>query len=146
MTKFVRPDGRPDDKAWLYDQVLSFVTQMTNHERAYLGKIGPRSEREVYSKFAPLSGHPFVAERPSWDRKNRKVKRDMVRATIRRLIADGKIRVERQIARNPKSMHGLEVSQRKSDLHLFGKEHDGMIRTYVETNVLQAMADALGEA
>ena len=41
-------------------------------------------------------------------------------------------------------MHGLVVSQRKSDVHLFGADYDGIIRTYVETNVLQAIADALG--
>ena len=148
LREFIVPDGRggwkPDDKAWLADRVLSFIVCM-RHERAYLtGKIRTRSNWDIYSEFAPISGHPFAETRPSWDRKNRRVKRQMLAAVIRRLIADGKIRIDSEHYPNNKSMHGLVVSQRKSDVHLFGSDYDGIVQTYTETNALQALADALG--
>lgn len=145
LREFIAPVGKSDDKAWLYDQVLSFITCMPKHERAYLGGARPRSAREIYTSFAPVSGHPFFTARYSWDQKNRKVKRQMLAAVLRRLIADGKIKLDSEIYPNNKSMHGLVVSQRKHDIHLFGSDYDGVVRTYVETSVLQAMADALGE-
>jgi hypothetical protein len=67
----------------------------------------------------------------------------MLAAVLRRLVADGKIRVTSDHFPNPKSMHGLKVSQRKSDVHLFGADYDGIVRTYTETNALQAIVDAL---
>jgi hypothetical protein len=126
-----------DDKTWLYDQVLTFITRMSKHETAYLGRVRPRSEREIYTNFAPVSGNPFFTIRYSWDQKNRKVKRQMLAGALRRLVADGKIRVA--------GKDYPDVSQRKHDVHLFGADYDGIARTYTETNALQAMADALGE-
>ena len=145
IREFYRPDGELDDKAWLYDSVLTFIAQMNNHERAYTGKKMPRTERSIYNLFAPLSGTPFLVTRPSWEEKSRKVKRAMLAAVLKRLIEDGKIRVCGMLYPNLKSMNGREVSQRKSDTHLFGSDHDGVIRSYDETNALQAIADALGE-
>ena len=144
LREFITPDGKWNDKAWLYDRVLVFITHMTAFERSYRAVIRPRSEREIYSKFAPLSGRAFAKTRSSWNRKNRKVKRQMLAAVLRRLVADGKIRVDSEdYPDNRKSMHGLIVSQRKSNIHLFGADYDGVVRTYVETNALQAIADAL---
>jgi hypothetical protein len=145
MTEFVKPDGRPDDRAWLYDQVFDLISTPSPWEEKFFGgQPQPRSEQEIYQRYAPTSpGSVFTNIRPSWAHKNRKVKREMLAAVLRRLIADGKIKVRIIRAANLKSMHGVDVRNRKTNVHLFGPKHDGLHRVYSETNVLQAMADAL---
>lgn len=138
VTEFVKPNGKPDDKAWLYDQVLSLITSPGRFDTS----VRPKSEREIYAALAPISGSRFPDTRPSWDAKPRKVKRDMLAAALRRLAADGKTQVEFR-TQNRKSQHGMEVRRRKEEPHLFGKQHDGLVRYYSETNVLQAIVDAL---
>jgi len=137
---------RYDDKAWLYDRVLAFIVTTNRLDRTYFKQVLSVSARQIYIKFAPVgAGRPFAVARPSWSRKNRKVKRQMLAAVLRRLIADARIRIDGVHCADYKSMHGQSVRQRKMDVHLFGSDYDGVLRSYVETNVLQAMADALGE-
>ena len=102
-----------------------------------------RTEREIYSRFAPLTPTTSDSTRPSWYRRPRKIKRDMLAASLRRLVAAGKIRLASEEPYDDKSMHGMVRQNRKTLVHLFGGAWDGKLRTYAGTNALQAIADAL---
>ena len=134
-------DGKPDDRTWIYDQVLAYVVTRSLYERT-TRRPAIRRDMEIYSQFAP--SHPGgFPERPSWGRKRRPVKRAMIASAIRRLIADGKIRLHSEEELNLKSMHGGDIRNRNHRKHTMGKEYDGLRRSYIGTNVLEALVDAL---
>lgn len=147
LREFVDPTtGKPLDRKWLAYEVDQFVSKRTSLD-IVMEKSPTKSERQIYMQFAPINGRPWCKTRPSWDKKNRKVKRQMLAAALRDLIADGKIKIHVELmrVRDERSMHGAIRRNREHEIHLFGKEHDGATRIYTKTNVLQAMADALGD-
>lgn len=138
MSDKKKPTG---DREWLYAAVFDFISKPTEWDKQRWGTLGNRTDLEIYTHFAPLySGGP---ERKTWSKKNRTVKRQMLASTIRRLIADGKIRIAVEESLNDKSMHGMTRSNIKSRQRLFGKEYDCVVRAYSATNALQAISDAL---
>jgi len=143
---FIDPEtGKPDDRAWLDDQILHVVTSKSICESArFPNGPPPRTAREIYETVAPIS-HRSWPERKSWERKPRKIKRAMVEGSLRRLIANGKIRLFMELQQDHKSMHGTVRRNIKRDSHLFGKNHDGKMRHYVPSNVLEALVEALSE-
>jgi hypothetical protein len=138
---YLKDDGRPDDRAWVYDAVFDYITSRTSWDRR-AGKVSSKGDTDIYSQIAPTYG----GERPSWKKKNRTVKREMISSALRRLVADGKIRVDESSVLDMKSMHGHVRRVLNHRAQVMGRECDGIRRTYVGTNVLQAIADALGEA
>ena len=151
MLEFVDPQiGKPDDRAWLDNAILKFIATRSEYERL-MGKRGikPRTDREIFAKFAPVTGgfrDPDLQDRRSWLLKPRKIRRQMLTASLRRLIANGKIRLHDEKRPNQKSMHGIERLEIERNRQIFGEDHDGVIRSYVETNALEALAQALGES
>jgi hypothetical protein len=146
--KFIDPKtGKPLDREWLDYEVENYITSSPIvRMRAAYGRP-PRAEREVYTNFAPTlgNGYRFAKIRPSWMKKPRKVKRQMLAASLRRLIAVGKIRISDPVYPNQRSIHGVSRIQSESDKKLFGSDHDGLTRHYIASNVLDAIVDALGE-
>ena len=107
---------------------------------------GHRSEREIYQRFAtPRGSSSIYYTRPSWDKKSRKVKREMIAGSIRRLVFVGQIRIVETVHPDSKSMHGILRRNAKSDQRLFGEDHDGVIRSYGPSTVLDALAEAIGD-
>jgi hypothetical protein len=144
--KFIDPEtGKPDDRSWLDDEVLNFITSGEPYYRVTGGERRLVSECHLYERIAPIQRRPYRETRPSWSRKPRKVKRQMLEASLRRLIANGKIKVEVYGERNAKSMHGIERANIENDRLLFGKKYDGKLRYYSRTNALEALAKALSD-
>lgn len=140
---YITDDGKPDDRAWLYDQVHDYITKRSNWEAQVGSPPQPRADRQIYQTFAPQYGSHSLG-RKSWTRKNRSTQRAMLAAVLRRLIADGKIKVHSEEDLNYKSMHGMDRRNLHNRQQLFGKEIDGKVRTYTGTNVLEAIAQILG--
>lgn len=142
-----RPKKKPTgDRKWIYEAIFVFISERSKWEKQYEPNRQPvRWDREIYTEFAPLH-HKVFRARPTWTKKNRRVKREMIKAALRRLIEDGKIRVHAEETLNLHSGHGGDRRNIEFRRNLFGKEFDGTVRSYSATNVLQAIADALVEA
>ena len=143
---FIDPEnGKPDDRAWLDYQVLSVITTRSPYEMSRFPEgPPPRSTRDIYEMLVPI--HPSDRlKRGSWSRKPRKVKRDMLAASLRRLITGGKIRLLMEIERNRRSMHGLDRLSIRDERCLFGQDYDGKMRYYIISNALDAMVEALSK-
>jgi len=139
--KFIDPKtGKPDDRAWLEDQILVLIDSKT-----IISDPVKLSEREIYKHLAPTDGWSHHKSRPSWRKKNRRTKRAMLAAALRRLIAAGKLKITAEFNPHHKSMHGIVRSNLKSDRHLFGNEWDGRHRYYATTNILDALVEALNK-
>jgi len=144
--KFIDPATRkPLDREWLDHELEIFITSKPVAIRS--GRYGTdRSEREIYGHFAPTSGGwKFSDIRPSWQKKPRKVRRQMLAASLRRLISIGKIRVSYTDHPNRRSMNGMVRKSRESDMRMFGQDHDGIIRFFVAGSILDALVEALGD-
>lgn len=144
LREFIDPEtGKPMDREWLDYSIEVFIKS-----RPWMREGAARrskSEREIFEEFAPAGGWKFSNTRPSWQGKPRKVKRQMVVASLRRLISIGKIRVCNIDYTNQRSMHGMVRRNKMSDMHLFGKDHDGLIRHYEAGSILDALVKALGD-
>lgn len=147
IRRFIDPKtDKPVDKDWLDCMIGLFVTTKTEGEILSNYDLGPRTEREIYRRFAqPQGASSFYYTRPSWQKKSRKVKRDMIAGSIRRLIFVGQIRIVKTDHPNCKSMHGIVRRDAKSDQHLFGQGHDGVIRSYGPSTLLDALVEAMGD-
>lgn len=147
LREFIDPEtGKPMDREWLDYELEKYI----NTSPMVFAKEGsprpPRSDREIYDHFAPVEGGwKWFSTRTSWQKKPRKVRRQMIAASLCRLISIGKIRIADTLHSNPKSMHGLERRQMERDKRLFGKEHDGVSRFYSAGSVLDALVEAMGE-
>lgn len=133
------------DRQWIYDQIYEFMGRLSPWDQRNGSGPAPKRDLEIYTVFAPLSGGS-LQQRDSWRWKNRTIKRQMIESAINRLIKDGKIRVHSEEDLELKSMHGntrRDINTRKRTM---GRQFDGKARTYIRTNVLQAMADALADA
>lgn len=135
---YLKEDGRPDDRAWLYDNIFNYIIRRSDWEQ-HINLAATKTDIGVFEQFVRGS-----FERPSWPSKNSKAKREMISAVLRRLVSDGKIKVSAETVLDTKSTHGTIRSNLQHRAHMLGSECDGVARTYAGTNVLQAMADALG--
>jgi hypothetical protein len=144
IRKFVDPEtGKPLDREWLDHEVEIYVKTKPQRPRC---EYSPRSEREIYDHFAPTGGGwAFSNNRPSWQSKNRRVKRQMLAASLRRLLAIGKLTIYDTYYPNRKSMNGMVRRNRESDRRLFGQDHDGLIRYFTAGSILDALVKALGD-
>lgn len=144
MTRTYRKaNGKPDDRAWLYDQVYDYIITSTAYEVRHRVKFRARGDQLIYENFADYSS--VDPNRPSWLKKNRKIKRDMITSVLRRLVEDGKISIYAEEPIDSKSMHGGARRNLNHRIHAMGKEHKSLKRWYIKTNALQAIADALGD-
>ncbi|MGD9726298.1 MAG: hypothetical protein AB7L09_01485 [Nitrospira sp.] len=130
------------DRAWLYEEVLKFLSTPNRLEIMVGREPRPRSERQIYEEFAPMHGSSLF-ERPSWREKRRVTKRAMLRSVIRRLVVDGRIRLASEELLNLKTMNGTDRKDMDHLRRLFGSEFDGRVRRYVAINVLEGIVDAL---
>jgi hypothetical protein len=79
----------PDDRDWLDSALLHYI------EWASSGKIGV-SDEEIWNNFAPLTTHrkaELCTMRPGFAARKRRVQKEMVDASVRRLFACGRIKV-----------------------------------------------------
>lgn len=133
---------KPDVRAWLDDQVLRYINTPSPY---YPEEPITRTAVQIYDRFAPLSGGSRSGDHGSWLSKPRHIKRAMLAASIRRLIAGGKIKVHSVMALNHKSMHGVSRRNREHVQHLLGSDYGGTVKTYCATNVLDALVESLSE-
>ena len=147
IRKFTDPEtGKPLDREWLDYALGAYITTSMDRRDSRGGPRPPRSEQEIYSQFAPTcGGYQFSRERPSWQKKRRKVKRQMLAASLRRLISIGKIRICDTDYPNRKSMNGMVRRRSESNRMLFGQDHDGLIRYFEAGSILDALVKALGD-
>lgn len=139
VKEYIDPNtGKPDDRAWLYDEIFNYVEAVQRAGKS----IAIVPEDAIYVKFAPIGGwNPYGRDRKSWNDKPRKIKRDMIAATITRLIADGKLRVAQADVDKLRlrSLH-THVAQRDKVL---GSKWSRPVRAFQVGSVLDAIVDAL---
>lgn len=129
------------DREWLYEEVLKFIGRQSEWEIRLGREVQPKADREIWQHFCGM--HGSNTGRKSWDSKNRTTKRAMLRSTLKRLLADGRIKIVVEEDLNIKSMHGMERRNLDHRQRMFGKEYDGKVRTYARINVLEGMVQAL---
>lgn len=129
------------DREWLYEEVLKFIGKSSSWELMLMRPDTPKSDRMIYQHFVPM--HGSNTGRESWDRKKRHTKRAMLRSALRRLIQDGRIKVETEESLNLRTMNGNDRRNIEHRKRMFGKDFDGKVRTYVKLSILEGIVHAL---
>lgn len=141
--------GKPDDRAWLDYEIHAYVD--TGYvDMSYLPtRTGGKQEDHVYSRFAPVVGRShYQHSRPSWENRNRKIKRAMIAASINRLIANGSLRVVEEDIRAGQ-FKGFPSKRAaaftRSQEQVLGASWAGPIRLFRAGNVLDGLVNALSQ-
>lgn len=134
------------DRDWLYEELANFIGRATEWDIQRGVGARPKTDREIYQTFCPMHGRSRDIERDSWWTKKRVTRRAMLVSALRRLIKDGRITIEQEESLNLRSMHGMSRKNIEHRRRMFGKEFDGVVRTYRKLNILEGLVHALEEA
>lgn len=134
--------GKPDDRAWLDHQISSYVE--THCNRSQHTFVVAREE-DIYHRFAPINNNGSY-DRPSWSSKIRKVKREMIGASIARLIESGELRIAELDPRQAESSIFRRRSTARENTQrdkLIGSKRADELRYFKPGTILDALVDAL---